>query len=82
MRANYGAQKVIDKSLPATAPSAHSGFSEGSPGLYVIITIIIIIGTSVCDDNHSLTIVTQVVAMVQRRKIVHYKPECSKFDSG
>ena len=40
------------------------------------------IGTSVCDNNHSLTIVTQVVAMAQRRKIVLHKPEGSKFDSG
>ena len=34
------AQKVIDKSLPATAPSAHSGFSKGRPCLDVIIIII------------------------------------------
>ena len=34
------AQKVIDKSLPATAPSAHSGFSKGRPCLHVIIIII------------------------------------------
>ena len=47
-----------------------------------IIIIITIIGTSVCYNNHSLTIVTQVVVMAQRRKIVHYKPEGSKFDSG
>ena len=31
------AQKVIDESLPATAPSAHSGFSKGRPCLQVII---------------------------------------------
>ena len=53
----------MDESLPATAPSADSGFSKGSLGLYVIK---IIIGTSVCDNKHSLTIVTQVVAMAQR----------------
>ena len=57
MRANYEPKKFIDKSLPATAPSAHSSFGKGSQGLYVIIIIIIIIiiGTSVCDNNHSLT---------------------------
>ena len=67
MRANYEPKKVIDESLPATAPSAHSGFSKGSLSLYVIIIIIIIIiETSVCDNNHSLTILTQVVAMAQR----------------
>ena len=79
MRAIYEPKKVIDESLPETAPSPHSGFSKGSLGLYVII---VIIGTSVCDNNHSLTIVTQVVAMVLRRKIVRYKPVGSKFDSG
>ena len=41
------AQKVTDKSLPATAPSAHSGFSKGRPCLHVM--IIIIIQTSVYD---------------------------------
>ena len=61
MRANYELKKVTDESLPATVPSAHSGFGKGSLGLYVI--KIIIIGTSVWDNNHSLTIVTQVVAM-------------------
>ena len=49
--------------MPATAPSAYSGFSKGSLGTYVIK---IIIGASVCDNKHSLTIVTQVVAMAQR----------------
>ena len=34
------AQKVIDESLPATAPSAHSGFSKGRPCLHVMIIII------------------------------------------
>ena len=34
------AQNVIDESLPATAPSAHSGFSKGRLGLYVMIIII------------------------------------------
>ena len=64
MRANYELKKVIDDiSLPAAAPSAHSVFSKGSLGLYVMI---ITIGTSVCDNNHSLTILTQVVAMAQR----------------
>ena len=33
-------QKVIDESLPATAPSAHSGFSKGRLGLHVMIIII------------------------------------------
>ena len=60
MRANYEPKKVIDESLPATA---HSGFSKGSLGLYVIKIIII---ASVFDNNHSLTIVTQVVEMAQR----------------
>ena len=49
--------------MSATALSTHSGFSKGSLGLYVIK---IIIGTSVYDNKHSLTIVTQVVAMAQR----------------
>ena len=34
------AQKVTDESLPATAPSAHSGFSKGMPCLHVMIIII------------------------------------------
>ena len=34
------AQKVIDESLPATAPSAHSGFGKGRLGLHVMIIII------------------------------------------
>ena len=34
------AQKVIDESLPATTPSAHSGFSKGRPCLHVMIIII------------------------------------------
>ena len=34
------AQKVIDESLPATAPSAHSGFSKIRPFLHVMIVII------------------------------------------
>ena len=34
------AQKVIDESLPATAPSAHSGFSKGRPCLHVMIIVI------------------------------------------
>ena len=55
--------KVIDESLPATAPLAHSGFSKGSLGLYVI--IIIIIGTSVGDKKHSLTNGAQVEVMAQ-----------------
>ena len=37
-------QKVIEESLPATAPPGHSFFSKGRLGLYVIV---IIIGTSV-----------------------------------
>ena len=48
----------MDKSLPATAASAHSGFSKGTLGLYLII-----IGTSICDQKYSLTIKAQVVAM-------------------
>ena len=63
MRAYYELKKVTDESLPATVSSAHSGFRKGSLVLYVIK---IIIGTSVCDNNHGLTIVTQVVAMAQR----------------
>ena len=55
--------KVIDESLPSTAPSAHLGLSKASQGLYVII---VIIGTSVSDENHSLTFSTsQVRAMAQ-----------------
>ena len=50
--------KVLDKSLPATALSAHSGFSKGSLGLYVII---IIIGTSVCDNNQHVVMMEQWV---------------------
>ena len=34
------AQNDIDESLPATAPSAHSGFSKGRLGLHVMIIII------------------------------------------
>ena len=34
------AQKVIDESLPATAPSAHSGFNKGRPCLHVMIIMI------------------------------------------
>ena len=34
------AQKVTDESLPATAPSAHSGFSKGRLGLHVMIIMI------------------------------------------
>ena len=40
------AQKVIDESLPATAPSAHSGFSKGRPCLHLMIMKKY---TSVCD---------------------------------
>ena len=35
--------KFIDESLPATAPSAHSGFSKGKLGIYVVL---IMTGTS------------------------------------
>ena len=31
--------KIIDESLPVTAPSAHSGFSKGRQCLYVMIII-------------------------------------------
>ena len=55
--------KSYRRSLPATAPSAYSGFRKGSLGLYVIQ---IIMGTSVRDNKHSLTIVSQVVTMAQR----------------
>ena len=34
------AQKVIDESWPATAPSAHSGFRKGRLCLHVMIIII------------------------------------------
>ena len=37
--------KSYRQSLPATAPSDHSGFGKGTEGLYVIMTITI--GTSV-----------------------------------
>ena len=73
MRANYELKKVTDESLPVAAPSAHSGFGKGSLGLGLYV-IKIIIGTSVCDNNHSLIIVTQVVAMAQK-KVVCYKPQ-------
>ena len=33
------AQNVTDESLPATAASAHSGFSKGRPCVHVIIII-------------------------------------------
>ena len=52
-------QKKFNKSLP----SAHSGFSKGSLGPYVMIIIII---SCVCDNNHGLTIVTQLVGMARR----------------
>ena len=52
----------MNESLPATASSTHSGFSKGSLGLFVMI---VIIGTSVSDKNHSLAIIAQVVAMAQ-----------------
>ena len=38
--ASSWAQKVMDESLPATALSAHSGFSKGRPCLHVIIIIL------------------------------------------
>ena len=38
------AQKVIDESLPATAPSAHSGLSKGRP---------------TCNDNNNINICLQ-----------------------
>ena len=41
-------QKVTEESLPATAPSAHSGFNRGSLGLCAIV---IIIETSVCEGK-------------------------------
>ena len=50
--------------------------------MIIMIIIIQIIIIFVCDNNHSLTIVTQVVGMAQKQKILHYKPEGSKFDSG
>ena len=58
-------QKSYRQTLPVTAPSAHSDFSKGSLGLYVIIIIIVVVGTSVFDKNHSLTNRTQGVAMAQ-----------------
>ena len=44
--------RVIGVFLPVTAPSAHSGFSKGSLGLYVI--KIIIIGMFVCEPQSHL----------------------------
>ena len=38
--ARAGTKKAIDESLPATAPSAHSGFSKGRLGIYVMTIII------------------------------------------
>ena len=52
----------IYESLPATAPPAHSGFSKGDLGLYVMIFII---GTSVCDKNDSRTIALPDMSMAQ-----------------
>ena len=40
------AQKGIDEFLPATAPSAHSGFNKGRPCVHVMIIILL---TSVYD---------------------------------
>ena len=57
MRANE-LKKVMDESLPATSASAHSGFSKGSLGLYVI-------GTSVRDKKHSLNFKWQVMTEAQ-----------------
>ena len=50
---------------PIFASHSSISFSKGSLSLYVIK---ILIGTSVCDNKHSLTIVTQVVGMAQREK--------------
>ena len=41
----WAGPKKLDESLPATAPSAHSGFSKSRLCLHVMI----IIQTSVCD---------------------------------
>ena len=38
--ARAGHQKVVDESLPATAPSAHVGFSKSRPCLHLMIMII------------------------------------------
>ena len=62
MRANYEPEK-LETNLCQQQLHQHTGFSKGSLGLYVIK---ILIGTSVCGNKHSLTIVTQVVAMAQR----------------
>ena len=67
--------------------ASHSSISslrlqKGSLGLYVIIIIIITItGTYVCDQNHSLTTNSRVVAMVQweNRALI---PKDSRFQSG
>ena len=69
------AQKVIDESLPATAPSApsaHSGFSKGRPCLDEMISIIIY--KSIYDFS-----------MVRRWRsgiIVRYWSESSRFESA
>ena len=59
--------KIIDESLPATAPPDHLGFRKGSLSLYVIT----VIGTFVCDKNHSLTVTTPVGRWLDG-KAVHY----------
>ena len=41
--ARAGPKKVVDEFLPATAPSAHSGFSKGRPCIHLMIIIIIVV---------------------------------------
>ena len=60
MRANYEPKKLKTN---LCQPQLHHASAKGSLGLCVIEIKIV---TSVCDNNHSLTIVTQVLAMAQR----------------
>ena len=65
--------------MPVTAPLAHSGFTKGSFGLYVIIIIIkikITMRTPFCDKNHSLTIKSQDV------EVARWDNRGSRFESG
>ena len=63
MRANYEPKKLWTNLCQPQLHQLTQASAKGSLGLYVIKIIIV---TSVCDNNHSLTIVIQVVVMVQR----------------
>ena len=63
MRANYEPKKLETNLCQPQLHQLTQASAKGSLGLRVVKIIIV---TSVCDNNHSLTIVTEVVAMVQR----------------